>query len=270
MFKFRYIMALLLFMASVSYADVSDKSLDKLLSLSGLESQINQFPDLIKVGLNEAKQKDHTTSADTAYKLMLKSAEESIVPSTIIDGMKASLKSSLNEEEVKKLLFWYESDLGKEITRAEENAATSEAYQQMIQSSPSLLQNTQRIELANRFDTLSGSTDMTMRLQKYCSIAIYSATMTAVQPNVPLNLAEYEAQLDTKDAQTRAEIKQSVILSFVYAHQNIEMAKLKKYESFLNDSTTIKFNKIIFDSMNKELESSILKWADSLAKLLTK
>ena len=262
-------MALLLFMASVSYADVSDKSLDKLLSLSGLESQINQFPDLIKVGLNEAKQKDHATS-DTKYKLMLKSAEESIVPSIIINGMKASLKSSLNEEEVKKLLFWYESDLGKEITRAEENAATPEAYQQMMQSATSLLQNTQRVELANRFDTLSGSTDMTMRLQKYGSIAIYSAIMTAAQPNVPLNIAAYEAQLDAKDAQTRAETKQVVILSFVYAHQNIEIAKLKKYEAFLNDSTTIKFNKIITDSMNKELESSILKWASILAILLTK
>lgn len=270
MIKYRYFMAIFLLITSVSYADVSDKLLDKLLSLSGLESQINQFPDLIKVGLNEAKQKNHTTSADTAYKLMLKSAQESIVPLTIIDGMKASLKNSLNEKEVKKLLLWYESDLGKEITRAEENAATSEAYQQMLQSAPSLLQNTQRIELANRFDTLSGATDLTMRLQKYGSIAIYSATMTAVQPNVPLNLAAYEAQLDTQDAQIRAEIKQSVILSFVYAHQNIEMAKLKKYESFLNDITTIKFNKIIADSMNKELESSILKWASILATELTK
>lgn len=137
----------------------------------------------------------------------------------------------------------------------------------MMQSAQSLLANPERVEFSNRLDVLFGATDMHMGLQEHAGIAVYSAIMTATQPDTPLNIEPFKAQMDAASAQTRAAVKQMVIISLVYSYKNIETKNLEKYEIFLNDITTMKFNKTIMDSMSRELESSMSKWADALAKI---
>lgn len=269
MIKYQYklfLVTIFFFVASLSHAEVSDESINKLLDLSGLSMQVEQFPGLIKAGMEQAK-KQGTPIPNAEYSSMVKSANESILPSEIIGGIRVSLKKSINEKEAQKLLAWYESDLGKEITQAEESASTPEAYQQMMQSAQSLLDNSERVEFANRLDVLLGATDMTMDIQKYSGIAVYSAIFTAMQPDTPLNIEPFKAQMDAANAKTRAAIKQMITISFVYSYKNIESENLKKYEMFLNDATTMKFNKTIMDSMSRELESSVSKWADVLAQI---
>ena len=121
MIKHQYkllLVAIFFFASSLSYADASDESINKLLDLSGLTMQVDQFPGLIKAGMEQVKQQG-TPIPDSEYSSMVNSADESILPSEIIEGIRVSLKKSINEKEVQKLLAWYESDLGKEITHAE-------------------------------------------------------------------------------------------------------------------------------------------------------
>ena len=270
MFKHQYkllLVAIFLSVSSFSYADVSDESINKLLELSGLTMQVNQFPGLIKEGMKEAKQLG-TPITDVQYSSIVNSIDESIVPSEITEEIRIAIKKSINEKEAKKLLVWYESDLGKEITRAEESASTPEAYQQMMQSAQSLLENSERVEFANRFDVLMGMTDASMGLQEHTGIAVYSAITTVMQPDAPLNIEAFKAQMEALSEPTRAAVKEMVNTSFVFAHRNIETDSLKKYETFLSDATTMKFNKSIIEGMNSGLEFSISKWADLLAKIL--
>ena len=147
--QFKKVLLIVLFLSSpLSYAEISDESLNKILDLSGLTMQVNQFPGLIKVGMEQAKQQGVPIS-DAEYSLMVTSADKSILPSKILGEIKKSLKQSINEEEAKKLLAWYESDLGKEITKAEEKASTPNAYQQMMQAAPSLLENSERVDFVS-------------------------------------------------------------------------------------------------------------------------
>lgn len=260
------LVVILLFAPSLSYADASDESIKKLLELSGLTMQVDQFPALIKEGMAQAKQQGNPIP-DSEYSSLINSVDESISPSEIIEGVRVSLNKSITEKEAQKLLSWYESDLGKEITRAEKNASTPEAYRQMMQSAQSLLENSEQVEFANRLDALLGATDITMDIQEHAGIAVYSAMMTAMQPDEPLNTESFRRQMNAASAQTRSSVKQMVTISFVYAYQNIEKNNLKKYEKFLNDPTTKKFNKTITDSMSRELKLSVSKWADTLAKI---
>lgn len=260
----QFLLIILFFTSSLSYADISDKSINKILDLSGLIMQVNQFPGLLKVGMEQAKQQG-TPISDAEYNSMVMSVDESILPSDIIHKIRVSLKNSLSEAEAKQLLVWYESELGKEITTEEKNSSTPESYQLMMQSTSSLLENPERVAFAKRLDALIGATDMAMNIQEYSSIAIYSAIMTAIQPNSPPNLEPFKAQMDAESAQTRAALEQMVILSSVYSYQNIEIEKLNKYEAFLNEPATVKFNKVTTESMNMGIELSISKLADTLA-----
>jgi len=266
--QFKKVLLIVLFLSSpLSYAEISDESLNKILDLSGLTMQVNQFPGLIKVGMEQAKQQGVPIS-DAEYSLMVTSADKSILPSKILGEIKKSLKQSINEEEAKKLLAWYESDLGKEITKAEEKASTPNAYQQMMQAAPSLLENSERVDFAKRLDALMGATDMSMDIQEYSGIAVYTVMMTVMQPETPVNIEPFKAQMDAVNVQTRTAIEQMVIVSYVYSYQNIETGKLNKYENFLTETATIKFNKTVIESMNKGIELSVSKWADELALIL--
>lgn len=267
MIKHQYkklLLIVLFFSSSLSYAEISDESMNKVLDLSGVTMQVNQFPGLIKVGMEQEKQQG-APIPDVEYNLMITSVDKSILPSTIIEEIKNSLKLSISEEEAKKLLAWYESDLGKEITKAEESASTPDAYQQMMQSAPALLENSERVEFAKRFDALLGVTDMNMDLQEYSGIAIYTAIMTMMQPEVPVNIEPFKAQMDAASAQRRTAIEQMVRVSYVYSYQNIETGKLNKYEAFLTEPTSRKFYKTVVEGMYKGVELSVLKLADKWA-----
>ncbi len=66
---------------------------------------------------------------------------------------------------------------------------------------------------------------------------------------------------------SRPVIKNDIMLAIIYAYQDIETKKLEKYESFLNEESTKKFNRIVVKSMSTAIELSISKWATSLASI---
>jgi hypothetical protein len=269
MIKYQYkillVVIILSFVSSLSYADVSDVSINKLLTLSGLTMQITQFPDLIKEGLWQAHQQ-RGEIPDYEFSLLLDSIDKSVIPSEIIEEVKVSIKRKIDEKEAKKLLVWYESSLAKTITAAENSASTPEAYGQMMQSAQSLLANQERVGFANRFDALVGATDMAMNFQEHTSIAVYTAIMTVMNPGEPLHLKAFKSQMNLSRVQTREAINQMITISFLYAYKNISTENLKKYETFLNDDTTKKFNKSVIDGMYKGLDASVSKCADEIAK----
>jgi hypothetical protein len=255
---------ILLFSSSLSYAEISDESLDRILVLSGLTKQFDQLPGIFKASMNQAKQKG-TPIPEALYDSIGKSMVDSFLPSKIIGRIRGSLRKSITEEDAKQLLVWYESDLGKEITSAEISASTPEAHQQLMQNSHTLLANSERVNFAKRIDELIGSTDMLVGIQKYTGIAVNSAIMTAMHPESHLKIESLMAQMDASSANKRAEIEQKVTILYLYSYQKIGTDKLKKYEAFLNQPSTMKLNKVIIKSMNKGFELLVSKWADALA-----
>lgn len=252
--------------ASPSHGNVSEKSLKKILILSGLTDQIEQFPELIKLGMQEMKDQGSTFS-DSAYALVIASIDQTILPSEINGTVKAALRDELSKKDAKQLLKWYESDLGKKITSAEASSSSADAYNKMLASEAQLLANTDRLAFAKRFDELLGATDMNVELQKLSSIAIFSALMTAAQPDKPVDILPFIDQIDALAEQSRSIVEKDVMLSFIYTYQDIKIHKLEQYEAFLNETSTKKFNATVKESMSAAIESSISKWATSLASI---
>lgn len=269
-YSYRLLFAAVFFLlSSLSYAGISDRSASKLLDLSGLTKQVEQFPAVMKAGLQQAHQQGGSIP-DAEFAVMVNSIDESFDPGQMIKSIKLPLKKELSKKEAKKLIAWYESDLGKKITQAEEQASTPKGYQEMMASAQSLLANKERVAQAKKIDELVGATDMTMEVQKNTSVAIYSAMLTAANPGKPLDLEPIKAQIDSQMAQARASVEQMVIVSFVYSYRNIAIKDLKKYEEFLARPTTKKFNNTVIEAMMKSLESSIVNWAKKLGEMLSK
>lgn len=266
--KFRFLFAVFISLfCSLSLASPNESNLERLFLLSGITKQVGEFPGLVKAGFMQGVQQG-ASIPENEISLMLDSADKTILPSVILDEIQLSLEKSLSNEDVETLLKWYESDIGKSITSAEENASTPEAYQNMINSAQQLLTNTKRVEVATRLDELIGATDITMEMQEFSGMAVYSAIMTAMAPDQELNIDAYKSQVAAMEHQMRANIQQLVIVSFVYSYQHIDDDSLAKYEDFLNRPITKKFNESVIKGLNRGFEKVVASWASDLASIL--
>ena len=154
-------------------ASPSDGDLDRILRLSGIATQIEQFPKLIKQGMKQA-QLDGELISKNAFSTMLIRTDDTILPAEIIAEVRAELRQSLSDDDVAALLDWYRSDLGREINALEEKAGTDEAYERMSRQAPELLARTERVEFAHRIDEIVGATELTMSIQEYTGLAACS------------------------------------------------------------------------------------------------
>ncbi len=255
--------------SSICFAGASDTSIDKILRLSGLEKQIAGFSDLFKAGMEQARQ-EKTSIPEDMFLTMTNTIDKYIVSSDILEEIGSSLKKSLDKKDIEHLMAWYESDLGKKITVAEEQAATPEAYMEVSKSVQALMGDRERVAFSKRIDKFFGATDMAMKLQEYSSMTSYTAMMTALYPDRPLDLDKFKAQMALYSARTRSHMELVITSTMVYSYKNIDLESLKKYESFIKDSKSAKFNKIAMESMFRGLEKSISKWTEAFAAIVKK
>lgn len=260
-------MLLVLAQCTLSFSAMAGTSVEKLLTVSGLYKQVDALPEGIKMGMNQAKQQG-TPIPDGEFQAILQSIDTHIKPADIKAELTAKVSKAFNEKEIKTLLGWYESELGKEITAAEAKASTPEAYMAMQQQAQKLFADTKRVEFAQRYDALVGATDSLIDMQVSSGAAVYSAVTSAMNPDVPQDLSAFKSQVASQMAPMRANMEQMIIISLVYSHQNTSLEKLAKYETFLNTPAAMKYSKVSLSAFFDGFDKSIEKWAGGLASIM--
>ncbi|WP_020406417.1 DUF2059 domain-containing protein [Hahella ganghwensis] len=250
---------------SVCLASPSDESIDDILELSGVTSQVADYPGMIQAGFMQGAQQSGSISESDAANI-IDSINRTVVPAAILGDIRASVKKSVSENDIEEIQKWYKSDLGQEITNAEKAASTPESIQQMMGSAQELMQDTKRLEFAKRLDQLLGATEMTLDLQRSTSIAVYTAMMSAVQPDQEPDIQAIEDQMTAMESQMRASIEQYVAVSFIYTYQSISEEKLAKYETFLGTDAARKFNDSLIEGLKVGLKQAVVDMMSEIAQ----
>jgi hypothetical protein len=245
-------------------AEITDDSVARLLRLSGLTKQVAEMPGMVSAGFDQARQKSNSLP-DAQFKEVRRSIEGAFVIDEFLKAIGKELKSSLSEVDVKQLLAWYESAPGRAVTKAEEDASTPAAYQEMLKDAEVLLADDQRMKVARKIDSLVGSTEMVMQLQKNAGIAVYTSVVTVLFPEETLDLEGFKSELAAQEPQMRANIEQLALLSLVYSYKGVDTASMDKYLTFLENPTTKRFNTSVMKGMNFAFNQSIDKMAKALA-----
>jgi len=262
-----FILCMTLSLSNLSWAEINQQTLNQILISSGITTQVNQFPDLIKQGLNTATRPNHQIP-ESVINFMTSTVDDSILASEILEAIKLSIKDSLTQDQARQVQQWYESELGTKITLAELNASSKSAFRQILKESKNLLLNTKLVNFAKRIDTLYAVTDSTMDMQNISGAGIYMVVMTALHPSNRASITQYNTYLNASRKQLRAAIEQVIILSFVYSYKDLSEQQLIDYEVFLTNAATIKFHRAVVSSMNTQMSISVAKWADSLMLIL--
>ena len=256
-------------MPPISPAEVADGDIDLLLKLAGISDQVNRFPQLIKDGMRQA-QLDETLISQRNFSTMLIRTDDTILPDEILAEVRYALQQALSDEDIERLLAWYRSDLGREITALEARAGTPEAVAQMEGLASELLEESARVEFAQRIDRIVGATELTVDIQEYTGIAVFSAITLALRPDSAYEeIARFRKQMADMRPMFREPTERMVIASFVYTYQSLDAAELKKFEAFLRRDDTMRFNRSVVDGLGRGLGHSIDNWAQALAMIFT-
>ncbi len=263
------LLMMLFFTSIVLAGEISEGSLDKLQALSGLDKQVAELPGMVRAGVEQARQQG-SPIPDAEFNEVMSSIVSAFQPSVILSTIGMEIKNNISESEAKDLLAWYESDLGRRITKAEENASTPAAYQEMIKNAQILLADEKRVESAKKLDSLLNATGMAMQLQENAGVAVFTAISTVKNPGQPVNMEAFMAQMTAQEPQIRANIEQLVVLSFVYSYKDIDIASIEKYIIFLERPNTKKFNDSVLKGMKYAFNQSVEIMAKSLAVVFNK
>lgn len=252
-----------LMFAASSQAAVSDKSLNELLSASGVEQMVNEFPQTVKLGLVEAfKQQPDTSQKEVDD--MIRAMDETIVPEQIIAEIKQSLSEKLSDAEVSSLLAWYRSPLGRAFTEAESNSSTEEAFAAMSQEAPALLKRKALMDQVGQIETLMDLTTLTVDFFENVQLAVFAGLMSVMEPQAPVGLEVMQKELDAVRKQSEANVEQMMKVSLAYAYKDFTPEEMDKYIAFLSTPEAKKFNLTATQSMFDSLEKSFHNWAKKM------
>jgi len=249
---------------SIVWAEqITQDSLNKLMDLSGIHKQAIDFPKVVQAGLIQAK-KQGTPMSDTAFNKIQRAMTDAFQADELLKIIGAEVQNSITESQAKELLIWYESEVGKLIIKAEEDAATPMAYQQMIEEKQMLMADQDWVKIAKMMDDLTHTTDITMQLQQGTNVAIFTAVSVARHPDKPVQIAAFREQLITKEQALRPDVEQFVILSFIYSYKDVKATNIERYFDFLKQENTKKFNASIRRGVKDAFEQANNKMAQSL------
>lgn len=266
----RLLLAILIFTVPPSLqAQDKGTDIDRLLELSGISKQVDQFPELIKAGMRQARL-DGELISETDFDTMLIRTDDTILPAEILGEVRSALLESLSDDDIEQLLSWYRSDLGREINALEEKAGSQEAFAQMEQRAAELLADSDRVAFARRIDRMVGATELTMSIQEYTGLAVFSAITLALRPDTAQQeIDDFRELMAGMRPQFREPTERMVTVSFVYTYLPLDDEKLERFETFLTHPHTTRFNRTVASGLGRGLARSIDRWARALAQIFT-
>jgi hypothetical protein len=254
----------LLVLLSFNTQAKTDADLQKLLKSSGILSQADTLPAMIKGGVQQGMGQNQQISEEKVNQAMAL-VDQHFSPQKLKQAIAQTLGKELNSKQITHLLAWYESDIGKEIVAAEAAAADPQVMMTVQQNAQALLADTQRVEFAKRYEALLGVTDMMMDMQVNMTTAVYAGVGALAQTKGP-DLDTLKSQISGQMAMQRVNMETMMVLLLVNTFKDIDMAKLAKLEAFTSSSHGLSFSQVTLKAMVDELEQATVSWVGALIK----
>jgi len=259
-------LTLLLILTFMGQAEPQNQNdyLERLMELSGLTAQVEQIPGSVIAGIRSAKSQLPTISSQMIA-LMEEKAAEVFEPEGFLNAIKMELKDEISKEEATSLLNWYESEIGKEITEAEKEGSKPTAYQDALSKRDIYSKNQPMMSFAQKIEKELSLTEMMTQLNKYVSVAIFTAISMISDPNSAMRIKLFKSQMESQMGQMRSQTRQMVLFIIAYTYQNIPLPKLDQYLEFNQRPETRKLNQLVTKGFVGAFEKSTDIFAFQLA-----
>ena len=219
--------------ASVAQAEPAGKEVltQQLIKASGLEQQIAQIPAQIFSGIAAQK----AAMSAEQYNTLLVALKEAFHVQRLTVNVSARIEKNLDLETMRAALTWLHSDLGMKITGLEEAASTPQGIQQLqayAQKLPAHPAPPIRLQLAERLDAVTHSTDMTVNIIMATMLGVATAIDAAQLKERRIGAEALKAQLELQHPAFLQTYRPMVTASILYIYQGLDDAEMKRYIAF--------------------------------------
>jgi hypothetical protein len=214
-------------------ADPLDARIAELMVKSGIDKQIDAYPETVRLGLQQSRAQ--SPMSDAQYQLLMDALSKAYVPAAMKQTMARRLRKDLAAADVEGALAWLNAPLGRKITRLEEDHSTAEAILEMQAWAKSLKEPppAARLDLIRRFDQAVGVTEFSLASMKHSELAMVAA-LTAGQP--PARQREAFDKVSEIFKQRHDELLRTVgeqtIPFMLYAYRSLSDAELEQYIAY--------------------------------------
>lgn len=244
---------LLVFFANVTLAGEAEKQrlVTSLMYKPGLISQIESNAETI---INEYVKalKNQSMTNDQIEKL-----SRIITPffnATVTKGdVRQYFVDNLSVGDIKEVLVWLESPLGRKITQYEEETSNPKIFANIIALSEPLKSNTVRLNKLKNIDELTGGIEGAVRMAKNSQISLVIAMMPGLPKDQRISIESLKEEMK-KDEESLREIITSQMLSYqLVSYKNIADDELDRYIAFLDTASARKYHKVTIDALDQSL-----------------
>jgi hypothetical protein len=248
----------------------NDVLVRELYSKSRLKKQLEMFPVTSRAALGEAAQRDPKMKDFPADLLaaMTGAIDRAFAEGELKGIVLKELKERLTVPEVKEVLVWLDSPLGKRITLMEEMGSTPAAYFGMQQFASQLRSSppaADRLKIIGRLDSalkaVEFNVDMLLSMQAAVAMAFFSAL--PAEREMPFeNLLKEMAK--AKPA-IEAEVHSQVQLSILYTYKDLSETEIEQYIAFLTSPPGHEHQAAVAAAIKKAFIAGSVKWGEAIA-----
>ena len=223
---------------------LAESQIDKLMQLSGINHQLEAIPSSLDAGLNQA-------SGGEGMQEVSAIMHEHFAPEKLKKSTRKSLDKNLSGGDVKKVLEWLESPLGRKITNMEV-AASSGDPKKMQAAMPELMNDEKRVALVKKLDDAVLATESSVSM----SMGMQKAMLAGVISKSPQGMDQLDQMVESMRPQIEAQYDKYIIPSMVYTYRSLSHKELERYIDFAKTGAGQRYHKAVFSAMSEAVNKA--------------
>ena len=259
--------------SSAMAQDNKETLIQELYGKSGMEKQIEQLPMLLQVGFDQA------VAADDRLKIIPRSVIGEIrtsiqtvfAPENIKKTILSECREKLSHDDLKRVLGWLDSPIGRKFTQLEEYASTPEKYNEMQQFA-SQLQKTppepERLKFLQQLDSAVKATENNVEVAMNTQIAIAIAIASSLPKEQQPTYDNLVAAIEQTRPQVQDAMRIQTLVYALYTYGSVTDAEIGQYVEFASSPAGKNYHNAAISGLKKALLEGAYKWGESIADFM--
>ncbi len=254
--------------------EAKDQLLNMLYRRSGMQQQMDQLPMVIQVSFDQAVEEDN------AFQRLPRSVIEEMRAAIGIAYDSESIRNNvlrechdrLDIDDLKGVLGWLDSRLGRKLTRLEELASSPEAYTQMQRYALALEHtppSAKRLAVIQQLDAAMKATDTGVEIALNTQAAVAMAVVASLPAEQQPSYSQLTATLEQYRPQIRHVVENQTLVALLYTYRDISDAELTAYSTFSCSPSGTRYHDAFIAGLGAALMDSGFKWGRNIAEILS-
>jgi hypothetical protein len=224
-----------------------------LMQKSGLSEQIKHIPGVIRDGVIEANQESGSDLSDTEMAELLTKVAEAFNATVLLDTVERHMQENLSEAEIRTILKWIDSPLGRKISRMEAGASTPEAYMEIRRLSEKPLEKSERVTLLLKLDDAVKATEVGLSISINLQVAFILAVTSELPEDQRPSFDRIMAEVNHDRPRMRQAMERETIAGFLYTYRHLTDGEIREYIAFAESEAGKKYHAVTSQGLNMAL-----------------